>query len=123
MKNNNFYKKELGQQGESAVASWLTEHGFKILATNFRTRCGEVDIIASRDDVVSFVEVKTRKNIYFPISQVITTPKQHRIALTAQMYALANHIRDKVLRFDVAVVTTVNDSCSIAYIENAFSAP
>lgn len=115
-------KKTIGTQGESAVVAWLVDHGFTILATNFRTRRGEIDIIATKKEVVSFVEVKTRNTIYFPVSQVITPAKQRRIISAAVTFTLQNHIQDKVLRFDVAIVTTVANSTEITFIQNAFNA-
>jgi putative endonuclease len=117
-------KRMFGNQGENAVTQWLTEHHFSILARNYHTRTGEVDIIAAKNDVVSFVEVKTRKSPQFSILNTITYTKQKRIARAAISYVLSNNIKDKVLRFDVATVTTpAPGTYTISYIENAFSAP
>ena len=48
----------IGRQAESAVASYLAEDGFKILAKNWRTRWCEIDLIARKDKIVHFIEVK-----------------------------------------------------------------
>ncbi len=50
----------LGQRGEKIVARHLAGLGLKILARNYRTACGELDIVAMNDDIVHFIEVKTR---------------------------------------------------------------
>ena len=71
--------KQLGNAGEQAVASYLEEKGFTVHQCNFATRRGEVDVIAGKDDLLVFVEVKTRQNEYFPLSQLITRSKQKRI--------------------------------------------
>jgi putative endonuclease len=112
----------LGTQGEAFVASWLEQQGFVILDRNYRTRCGEVDIIAARDEVVAFVEVKTRQREYFPISQAVTWPKQQRIIKAANYFIVARQLRDKVFRFDVATVVFEQNQHQIEYIENAFQA-
>jgi putative endonuclease len=112
--------KILGAQGEALVASWLENHDFTILARNYQTRCGEVDIIASRDDVVAFVEVKTRQHEYFPISQAVTWRKQQRIIKAANYFIVSRQLRDKVFRFDVATVIFEQGQHQIEYIENAF---
>ena len=110
-----------GLSGETAVASLLKKQGFSILAQNYRQRCGEIDLIATKGEVVCFVEVKTRSIEYFETSQVITKSKQSKIIKTAQYYALTNKIHDKILRFDVAIVTGSPKNFSIRYIDNAFT--
>ncbi|MFA5306410.1 MAG: YraN family protein [Candidatus Babeliales bacterium] len=112
----------LGAHGESLVADWLEKQGFTILARNYRTRCGEVDIIAERDEVVAFIEVKTRQYEYFPISQAVTWPKQQRIIKAAKFFIVAYQIREKVLRFDVATVIFEQNHYQIDHIPNAFQA-
>lgn len=113
-------KKALGKKGEDAVAAWLQQHGFKILDRNYQVRQGEVDLIATREDVVAFIEVKTRTTEYFPTSMVVNMTKQRKIIKAAQWFVLKNNIIDKVLRFDVATVRFENERCHISYIKNAF---
>ncbi|HOV41406.1 MAG TPA: YraN family protein, partial [Oscillospiraceae bacterium] len=54
-------KKEMGRLGEEAVCRLLSGKGFKIVSRNFTVRGGEIDIIAESDEIIAFVEVKTRK--------------------------------------------------------------
>jgi len=110
----------LGFNGEQAVAAWLKKQGYVILTCNYRTRCGEVDVIAQRAETVCFVEVKTRKTKYFPISLAITTTKQKRIARAAKWYIAINNLNNHVLRFDIALVTWSAQEPAIEYIPNAF---
>lgn len=115
-------RREFGNHGEDFVATWLINRGFSILARNYQTRLGEVDIIATKDDVVAFIEVKTRTSPQFPITSTITRTKQRRITRAATAYILSKGIRNKVLRFDVATVTkTVTSSYDLTYIPNAFT--
>ena len=53
--------KELGRCGERLAAGYLSSHGYSVLEMNYRCRFGELDIVARRDDMVSFAEVKTRR--------------------------------------------------------------
>jgi putative endonuclease len=114
--------KSLGDAGEAVVASWLKENGFKILAQNFACKCGEIDLIAQKEEVVAFVEVKTRINEYFPTSTVVNRTKQHKMIKTAERFALKFKLFEHVLRFDVATVTfDENNKPQVTYIPNAFS--
>lgn len=60
---------EMGRRGETAVCSYLMERGYKILTRNYRIRGGEIDIIAQKEEILAFVEVKTRKitDARFPV--------------------------------------------------------
>ncbi|MBU1008038.1 YraN family protein [Candidatus Dependentiae bacterium] len=117
----------LGCTGESLVVRFLEERGYRVRAKNYLARAGsvclgEVDIIAEKDEFLVFVEVKTRKIAYFPISTVVTRSKQQRIIKAAKMF-LAKHglYYERVSRFDVAtVVYSDTGEYDIEYIENAF---
>lgn len=113
--------RHLGNNGEDIVASWLESHGATVLARNFQTRVGEIDIIATKGDVVAFVEVKTRMTEHFPIAQTVHFGKQQKIIKAAKMFIMANRIEDKVFRFDVATVVWENTTPRISYIKNAFT--
>ncbi len=111
-------KKTLGNNGELAVALYLIKNGFTILMKNFSIRGGEVDIIAQKADILTFVEVKTRTNNYFNTSEVITLSKQKKIILTAKYFISQHKYRDATYRFDVALVDGVTQK--VTYLENAF---
>ena len=55
--------KILGNKGEQAAVQYLENHGYLIRERNYRARTGEIDIIASKGDTISFVEVKTRGSV------------------------------------------------------------
>jgi len=112
---------QLGKIGESLTVKWLEQHNFSILAQNYWTKVGEIDIIAAKDDVVAFVEVKTRKMKYFPIVLTVTSSKQKKIIKTAQHFILQNSIINKILRFDIATISFHNNEPALSYIPNAFS--
>ena len=113
-------KKQLGNRGEQHVAATLERRGYSILAKNFSTKTGELDIVVQRGEIVAFVEVKTRHDEYFPLSQLITPSKQQKIIKTAKMFIQKHAIIDKVFRFDVAVLTMKETCINLQYIPNAF---
>ncbi len=112
--------KILGDIGENSVAEFLKKRGYTICATQFSCKYGEVDVIAQKDDVVAFIEVKTRRVAYFPIASVVNYGKQRKIIAAAQYYIVSKRIADKVFRFDVATVIINGADAAIDYIEDAF---
>lgn len=97
----------MGKDGEKAVKALLEDKGYKILETNYRTRYGEIDIIASVERTLVFVEVKTRVSMNCGIPQeAVNYRKQQRIRKLAVEYlSKPGHERYLDLRFDVAAVT------------------
>ena len=113
------YKKTVGDFGEDLVEEYLRNKGYDILDRNFRKSFGEIDIIARIDEIVVFVEVKTRKNKDFANpSEAVTISKQQKIVKASQAYLMENDLTDSIIRFDVAEVIRVDGE--INYIENAF---
>lgn len=112
---------DLGKRGEQKVAEWLFARSFAILHHNYRTKTGEVDVIARKGDLIVFVEVKTRSAAYFNTSTVITYSKQQKIGRAAQDFILKNKLFNHILRFDVAtLIDQKNGNFEITYLENAF---
>ena len=114
----------LGKWGESIVAEDMRKKGWCILAAGYRCRFGEIDLIASKGEFLSFVEVKLRKDTdYGTAAEAVTGRKQSRIRATAQLF-LAQHPTDLQPRFDVAEVYAPQGlktpSPRVSYIENAF---
>lgn len=119
--SNSSNRSQLGKEGEEFVVANLQSRGYFILDCNYRRRFGEIDIIAKKGDVVAFIEVKARITKYFNLSEVVNYSKQKKIILTAKHYVMTRGIRDKVLRFDVALVEKQNDTYNLNYIKNAFT--
>ena len=118
MKNN----KVFGKFGEDLVVQMLLKQGFKIKARNYNKLCGEIDIIAQKGEVLSFVEVKSRINPLFDMTCLISPTKQKKIVNTAKYYCSEHDIRNMICRFDVALVTQNEIKISqVTIIENAFT--
>ncbi|MGE0206391.1 MAG: YraN family protein [Candidatus Babeliales bacterium] len=111
----------LGTQGESLVAQFIQKQGFTILERNYKKFYGEVDIIAKKEDLVIFVEVKTRTTHQYNLSEVITYGKQKKIIKAAQHYIASKQLTNKVFRFDVALIQGAVNENSLQYIPNAFT--
>lgn len=101
-----------GQTGEELAAKYLELSGYTILYRNFRCRIGEIDIIAQKDEVLTFVEVKTRLTTItgYP-AEAVTFSKQQKIRRTAQYYLMQNNLlsRMPVLSFDVVEIVKERD--------------
>ena len=90
-----------GAWGEALAAQYLQKKRFKIIATNYRTRFGEIDLIAANRHFLVFVEVKLRKSDKFASAfEYVDLHKQERLRTTAGIY-LSQHPTDLQPRFDV----------------------
>ena len=112
-----------GNLGENAACKHLKKNGYKILERNYRKRYGEIDIIAQKDDVYIFVEVKTRAETdYGMASEAVTKSKQQKLVRTAQFYIM-EHKLDAAFSFDVIEVYHKGRKVlNVNHIENAFYA-
>lgn len=112
----------LGRWGEDQVALRLEAAGYTILARRYRTRYGEIDLIAENGTFLAFVEVKLRRRGGMVSGrEAVDARKQERLRRTAQLY-LSEHETARQPRFDVAEVTgpDAGGAAEICYMENAF---
>jgi putative endonuclease len=111
----------LGRDGEEAAARHLESNGWRVVDRRFRAAGYEIDLIAEREGVLAFVEVKTRRSgSLAPPATAVDWRKRRRIAAAAQV-AAARWGRDaRAFRFDVAAVTWGRDGPVVEHIENAF---
>ena len=101
----NFYKKLLGGKGELKVLKFLKSKGYKILEKNYKTNFGEADIIALKDKVYCFIEVKTRTNLKFGTpAEAVGYRKQNKYRDIANYYVVKNNLEDVEISFIVAEV-------------------
>jgi putative endonuclease len=92
----------LGQWGEEHARRHLESQGYSIAATNYRSRWGEVDIVARLDDELIFVEVKTRRgSAYGTPEESVTATKSQRLIATAQDYLQKHDSEQASWRIDV----------------------
>lgn len=113
----------LGAHGEELAANHLRACGYRVLERNYRSKGGEVDIVArDRDDTIVFVEVKTRTSLAFGVPQLaVTSRKQRQIAKGALSWLSRNRSHHQAARFDVIAVLLHDDGrCELEHIKNAF---
>ena len=91
----------VGAWGEALAAEYLRKKRYKIIAAGYRSRFGEIDLIAQNRKYLVFAEVKLRKSSDFASAmEYVDRRKQDRIRTTAQLY-LSEHPTDLQPRFDV----------------------
>ena len=112
--------KGVGQKGEDIAADYLKEKGYKILHRNFKTPVGEADMIIADDDILVFVEVKTRSgNTFGEPFEAVNSRKQGKIRKIA-LYYLKLHKLQKQVRFDVVSIVSRNGRADIRHMIEAF---
>ena len=90
------YQKNLGKIGEDLALDFLKSHSFSILEKNFRSKFGEIDIIAEKNHCLYFIEVKTRSNLDhgYP-HEAVNKRKIYHIKKASQYYLLKNKLKNK----------------------------
>lgn len=99
-------RRQVGADKETAAADFLTGQGYQILARNFYSRFGELDIVAKDENCLVFCEVKYRTGSgHGSPEEAVTPQKLSRMQRTAQYYCICNHIpADTSMRFDVVTI-------------------
>ncbi len=120
-------KNKLGKLGEDIAARFLTQKGWQILERNYRSRFGEIDIVAKDKDFIVFVEVKSAKlySSSFP-KESITRRKQMQISKMALAFLKHFSLFGRNARFDVMAVYLGRENFStpkIELVKNAFPLP
>ena len=117
--------KALGDRGEAVTAQYLRKRGCELLASQWRCRFGELDLVArDRDGTICFVEVKLRSgNCAGLPREAVDRRKQERLRAAAEAYLSQHDLEDAPARFDVAEVYTERDHrfLRLEYLENALT--
>ena len=117
-------RQSLGKLGEDLACTELERRGYAILARRYRSRFGEIDIVAHHEETIVFVEVKARDGDEFGGGAAAVTPwKQRRIAQMAVDYLSHNNLHDRPCRFDVVTVDVKDGRPEIVVYAHAFDAP
>ena len=116
---------ETGRTGEAVAARYYQKHGCELVAHNYRTRMGEIDLILREPDgTLVLCEVKTRSPDPLAAPAAAVTPaKQRRLIRTAEYYLQHTGQSDEPVRFDVAEVTPLDSGRWMVHIiKGAFAA-
>lgn len=115
--------RDLAARGEERAGEYLKAKKFKILDRNYRCPLGEIDLVAERDGVIVFVEVKTRSGRGFgEPEEAVTRAKQRKLGQLAEYYLKARRLPERDVRFDVVSLleNAAAGSFEISHFENAF---
>ncbi len=112
-------RQKIGKVGEQKAHSFLLEKKYQIIETNWRCLKCEIDIIASKNKELIFIEVKTRTNTIISEENLISIPQQKRIIYAADYYIKKNKI-DLNVRFDLIFVERALKSFKFTHIKEIF---
>ncbi len=118
-----WWSRWLGDRGERYAARFLRKQGFRILARNYSSQFGEIDLIAVDGETLVFVEVKTRKSdVAGTPDEAVDLEKQRKITRTAWAYIKQHKLHDQRTRFDVVSLIWPDDARQpdIRHFRNAF---
>ena len=113
-------RRELGSYGEQLANTYLKRQGYDIIETNWRCPLGELDIITRKDDVLVFVEVRTRRAAADTALESVVPLKQKRLQNLVYTYLSEHDLDDVQWRIDViAVAVSPHEQPIIEHVENA----
>ena len=113
----------LGKLGEDLAVRELECRGYEILARRYRTRAGEIDVIARDGPATVFVEVKAREDLEFGDgTEAVRRWKQRRMTRVAIDFAARNGLIDTPCRFDVVSIHFAPEGPVVEVYRNAFDA-
>ena len=116
-----FQRQRLGLEGEALAATELERLGYQILDRRYRSRFGEIDLIARDGLTVVFVEVKTKTDSRFgDPAEMVTTQKQRRLVSMAEEYVSGHRLHATPCRFDVVAVDASIQPARITVYKDAF---
>lgn len=111
----------LGSLAEEKARGFLKSNGYKILRRNYKTKLGEIDIIAKDKDTFCFVEVKCRSSDRFGTGfEALNSRKQNQISKAALIYLKENKLLDRKARFDVVSLDNSAAGEKVSLVKNAF---
>jgi len=118
------WRRNRGQQGEREAEQFLSAQRYAIIAKNYRSPFGEVDLIALDRQTLVFVEVRTHTGAAFgdPLESV-NARKQRQIAKTALHYLSRHRLYNREARFDVIGIRWEGENACLTHVKGAFDIP
>ena len=114
-------RQSFGKLGEDLACEELQKRGYAIVERRFRTRCGELDIVARDGDVLVFVEVKARSGGGFGSPfDAVTRQKRQRLSAMAESYLCHKRLNGVACRFDVVSIRQSRDGHTVELVRGAF---
>lgn len=114
-------RRQLGDDGERATAALYRSRGYRVVARNWRSKLGELDLVVERSGVLVFCEVKTRSSSAFGGGyEGVTEAKQRKVRQLAEAFLSQTRMRPAACRFDVASVALARGAPHVEIFEDAF---
>ncbi|MCD0474333.1 YraN family protein [Flavobacterium sp. EDS] len=111
---------ELGKKGEDLAVEYLQQNGYKILDRNWTFQKAEIDIIATKENTMAIVEVKTRSSLDFGLPQDFVNPKKIQLLVKAVNAYINDREIDFEIRFDIIAIHKNKESFVIEHLIDAF---
>ena len=112
-----------GSAGEDAAVAHLEGLGYAILDRNFKTRAGEVDIVAREQGTTVFVEVKRREAAgHGTAAEFVSSSKMRKVVGAARIYAARHGLTESFIRFDVIAIDVIDGREQLRHHKGAFDA-
>lgn len=113
----------LGGRGEALAWNFLRKQGYTLLEKNYRTRFGEIDVIARKQGTLVFLEVKTRRHHHFGTpEEAVDWRKRRKLTQVAQAFLQTRGLENQAARFDVLAVSWDGASEPVFHLlEDAFT--
>lgn len=111
---------EFGKRGENLATLWLEEKGYQILARNWRHGRLEIDIIASKNNLLHFIEIKSRHGIAFGLPEESVNEKKLKNILEAAEEYQYQYPQWERIQFDILAITQMNTTIKYFLIEDVY---
>jgi putative endonuclease len=112
-----------GAIGEDEAVAHLARLGYVILDRNFKTRTGEIDIVAREEKTTVFVEVKRREATgHGTASEFVSPAKIRKVVSAARLYAARHGLTESPIRFDVIAIDVIDGREQLRHHKGAFDA-
>lgn len=111
------YRKKTGKEGEQKAVDYLKRQGFSIVQRNFRTRAGEIDVVAEKEKTLYFIEVKTRANDgKGQPYEAVNFYKLNHLKRASNMFLLQNSYKNYKLK--LALISILLDKDEIKFFDD-----
>ncbi len=119
------FRRSRGKEAENIACKFIKRHGLKVIKKNFRSKFGEIDIIALDKNTLVFLEVRSVSSLKFGLpEESITSSKKRKLVNTAQVFIKNNETMKKYsYRFDFIGIVWKTDKPDIKWIKNVFEVP
>ena len=111
---------DLAKLGEELAVEYLQNEGYRIVATNWVFQKAEIDILATKDNVLAVIEVKTRSRLDLGLPQDFVSPKKIRLLVMAVNEYLISNDLDCETRFDIVAISKEGNKFEMEHLKDAF---